>query len=289
MKRYCIPFMGLITTLLLNGLSSCTTYHYAFINAGSREVEQNDDGDFVQEDDRVSVTYCFFGEELPIQITIRNKTERPLFVNWNESALIVEDAARTYANRKMPIRGETASTTYTYHDNISGRETISESRGQFVGETILPEGITFVPPYSKITKTPIVIDDLELNKIPNALFTKQTFETNGNSFDIRRANFTERDTPLRFKSYLTFFTTNTSGRRDRTWSQEQSFYISEMIRAKNMRPQNVDEFVHRRGDFFFVADRSNIGWLSAGFLLGTGALFAVGFTISTPDMDMSDW
>ena len=58
--------------------------------------EKNERGDFVQENDTVRISYRFWGENAPVTITIYNKLDEPLYVDWGRSALIIDDVATTY-------------------------------------------------------------------------------------------------------------------------------------------------------------------------------------------------
>lgn len=276
-----------VFTALVLGLHSCTTYHYAFIKTNDRETYQDNNRDFVKEDDRVSVSYCFFGHDLPVQITVENKTSKPVFVNWNESALIVEDAAQSYNHRRIITSGQFITTTYHYRDYFQPRETISDAYGEYRGETVLPEEISFIPPYSRIVKTPLVLKDLHLDKMPKSIFTERVYPSyNGKEISMKTADFTERNTPLRFKSYLTFFTQNERGRRDYTWSNEQSFYISSILKGGNKNPKNTRAFARQDGDMFFVSKTENVTLWGVVAVIGTIGVLWIATEAMVPDIDM---
>ncbi len=67
------------------------------------------EGDFVQENDTVRISYRFWGENAPVTITIYNKLDEPLYVDWGRSALIIDDVATTYDPKVASVRGESSS------------------------------------------------------------------------------------------------------------------------------------------------------------------------------------
>ena len=67
---------------LLLGLSACSSYYYSMLNSNDPVGEKNERGDFVQENDTVRISYRFWGENAPVTITIYNKLDEPLYVDW---------------------------------------------------------------------------------------------------------------------------------------------------------------------------------------------------------------
>ena len=93
---------------LLLGLSACSSYYYSMLNSNDPVGEKNERGDFVQENDTVRISYRFWGENAPVTITIYNKLDEPLYVDWGRSALIIDDVATTYDPKVASVRGESS-------------------------------------------------------------------------------------------------------------------------------------------------------------------------------------
>ena len=89
---------------LLLGLSACSSYYYSMLNSNDPVGEKNERGDFVQENDTVRISYRFWGENAPVTITIYNKLDEPLYVDWGRSALIIDDVATTYDPKVASVR-----------------------------------------------------------------------------------------------------------------------------------------------------------------------------------------
>lgn len=230
-------------------LSSCTSYYHSTIDTTQRGLFLNDDRDFVQENDTISVIYSFYGENLPIGITIYNKLDRPLVLDWQHSALIVDDSAESYSSQTVDIRGQTRNSTYAYLDYLA----IADSYGDFSGQATLPEGSAFIPPKSKINATPITLTNFTFEKIPKDSYTKSKLATmNSDNKNVRVLNFTEEDSPLRFRSYLTLYTLAPNGARDRSIISEQDFYLSRLIKAGSTPPSELLDGQKKSGDYFYV-------------------------------------
>ncbi len=85
----------ILTAVLLSSCSS--TFYYSSLNTANEYVEKVDNGDFLIETDSLWIAYCFKGPGAPMQITVFNKLDEPLYVDWERSALIIDDKAFSYA------------------------------------------------------------------------------------------------------------------------------------------------------------------------------------------------
>ena len=95
-----------LSVVALFCMSSCSSYYYSVLESNDTIGEKNEDKDFVIENDSVFISYCFYGENAPISITVYNKTDEPLFVDWQRSALIIDDVATSYYQEKAPIQAD---------------------------------------------------------------------------------------------------------------------------------------------------------------------------------------
>ena len=91
--------------------SSCSTYYYSTLSSSEGVAEKDDFGDFVYENDSVKVVYSFFGYNLPIHITVINNSDQPLYVDWQRSALIIDDVATNYKQNKLTFDGNISANT----------------------------------------------------------------------------------------------------------------------------------------------------------------------------------
>ena len=206
---------------LLLGLSACSSYYYSMLNSNDPVGEKNERGDFVQENDTVRISYRFWGENAPVTITIYNKLDEPLYVDWGRSALIIDDVATTYDPKVASVRGESSNVASgsSFHWSDRSSSGWSYSEGSFSGDVSLPKGVEFIPPHSKLVNTPLQLANFPFNEIPKEEYVKEQMTTKANTtVNIRVKDFTEEDSPLRFRSYLTLFAGGTN-------AAKEDFYI----------------------------------------------------------------
>ena len=110
---------------------------------------------------------------------------------------------------------------------------------------------------------------------------------NGTVANLKTANFTEEDSPLRFRIYLSLFTDKENPKYR---SYESSFYISRLIKAGNIKPKEFSEGQFQEGNFFYTCDHrgQRTGWIIAGTAIVAAAIAVpVALTPSTPDLHLS--
>lgn len=270
-----------LSVVALFCMSSCSSYYYSVLESNDTIGEKNEDKDFVIENDSVFISYCFYGENAPISITVYNKTDEPLFVDWQRSALIIDDVATSYYQEKAPIQGQTESSysgdTYRWSRNYS----ISDgySGGSFAGEIALPKGVSFIPPKSKVESTPLRLSNFPFDRIPKDQYSKQKFaKSNSSVVNVRVKKFTEENTPLAFRSYLSLYTADHDGGKRKYSTFESSFYVSQLIKTGNVTPASFDAGKKQAGDFFYV---HNVKGANAGLIVGAVAIGAAGIVIES--------
>ncbi|MCD7914999.1 MAG: hypothetical protein LUG96_06860 [Tannerellaceae bacterium] len=274
MKRY-LSYMALMVFLF--GTTSCSKYYYSTVSSNAPEVLRNEMGDFVEEDDSVSIVYSFFGEDLPIHITVYNKTDQPMFVDWRQSALIVEDEAANYISNDMQVRGGTYGKTYSYKDYLMPGAIGEETYGEYDDDLCIPAYVTFIPPQSRIGHVPITLANFSFDKIPNDKFTKQSLAVSlVDTKVVKMIHFEETNSPLRFRSYLSLYTVGPDGKRNQTFRYQQRFYLSRLVKAGGLSPNRIPDYTAQRGDFFYIR---NVKGRNAGIWAGVIAICMAGVVI----------
>jgi hypothetical protein len=165
------------------------TYQYATI---SSSIDEGNADLLSTETDTLKIAYDFRGEKGPVKISIYNKLDVPLYVDWSKSALIVENIRTLYWNKKSIINAEV--TTSRYQSGVSRTSTLE-------GTLINQEAVSFIPPKSW-TK------EYTLNLNPD-FFTVSSFTEKDkvNGQVVKSASFTKENSPLRFRSFLTLSST----------------------------------------------------------------------------------
>lgn len=226
----------IILTLFL--LPSCgSTYFYTSLKSLDYDMEQNEEGDFISENDSVLVAYWFNGKDAPVFINVYNKTDEPLYVDWTRSSLIIGDEAMSYQGHIGNISDE-----YGYGEDKS-----------------------FIPPHSRMTFNTMPFYGLSFQNIDKNRYRRSTVpDKEGSLQKVEITDFNEISTPLRFRSFLTMYRVP-----EKPFSAEHSFYISRIIKSKNLTPGNITDDLFKRGDVFYLEKENRNKYVAGDILLGT--------------------
>jgi hypothetical protein len=145
-------------------LSGCARYQYVFVDG---HLNKNDKQEFIKDNDTVTINYTFKGENLPVTLTIYNKLNQPLYIDWDRSVVILNN---------IQVDGP------FYQDNLP----------------------RFIVPGSSITVASNSLRDqfIELDKNDPRIHVSLT----GGSMSGIRYSFNEESTPLFFRSVLALTT-----------------------------------------------------------------------------------
>lgn len=229
-------------------LSSCSTYYVSKLN--SPDLKKNEEtGAFTFENDSLSIGYSFFGENAPVQIDIFNKMDEPLYIDWQRSALIVDDQATSYMGDNISINGSTASDGYSYRSVADWRSTTQY--GAFNGTATMPRGLSFIPPKSRIEKTQLELANLFYEDIADSSYSRlELAGFDGATHQIKVRNYTTENSPLHFRSYLTLYTLDEVTEKPKQIIFEQNFYVNQVSKL-GTNPENLLSYKNRRGDIFY--------------------------------------
>ena len=195
--------------------------------------------DFVIDNDSVCIIYNFHGEDGPVLVTVQNKMDEPLFVDWQRSALIINGKATSYYKDAIPVEGVTESSSYgsSYNWDRQYGSVSSRSRGSFSGEIQLPKGVEFIPPCAQIESSNLTLDKLVFDIVSREDLTDQPFEkANGGRTNLKMKTFSERNSPLRFRSYLALFTGGENGVERHYSYYETSFLFVGVDKSRKCGP-----------------------------------------------------
>jgi hypothetical protein len=207
----------LLAIVVSISMSSCANYQYLTMN--SNLTHQSDKG-FVFDADSIQIFYQFDGINGPVQIEVRNKTTRPLYLDWSKSAIVVNGEVHPYWKNESSISavsdGQTvandARTTYT-SQKISGKLT-------------RPPRTDFIPPNSTLKKVPVVLSPDFLIR-PGSSQNKRTEGTGAMAIHIHE--YDSSNSPLHLRSYLSLSTEPDFGKVS---AFDHSFWISSVQRAE---------------------------------------------------------
>src|SRR5215211_6890458 len=96
--------MRLILPALVSFIfSSCYTYQYFTVS--SNYLSKNEENEFIAENDTLKIVYHFSAYNSSVKLTLYNKTNEPLEINWKKSALIINEKATSYYSPNLLLNG----------------------------------------------------------------------------------------------------------------------------------------------------------------------------------------
>ncbi len=117
---------------------------------------------YIYEDDTLKITYDFWARKGKMSFSIYNKLSVPVFIDWKNSALIINDNKHTYWQEKEIRKGHS-----TYYITSIGSASTENSI------SVKEERISSMPPRSKIQK--IATDKLRKGHHPHTNAIGMTF------------------------------------------------------------------------------------------------------------------
>lgn len=262
----------LLFLALISGISSCSTYYVGTVQ--SQHIDKDErSGVFIHDNDSVQITYNFFGQNAPVSIEILNKLDEPLYIDWQRSALIIDEHATSYMGNDVAISGRSISSGSTLQFSDTDFSATSSS-GRFNATATLPRNISFVPPKARVEKTQLEINNMFFQDIPDSSYkSRQLAKLDGTISPIKVSTFSETTSPLAFTSYLTLYTLEEATDRPKRMVYEQDFYVSEVVKMR-ANPKNLLSFQAKRGDsFYFQQVKGKTAALigASAVLIGTAA------------------
>lgn len=239
-------------------IAGCTKHQFISLQTGALPEDRY--GAFFHESDSLKITYKFWGHGGSVQVEILNKLEKPVFIDWSNSAIISNGISlsmwknQSYLNADangFQIRwSEPFSST---HSQISG--VISgDSRGSMVP----PQSVVLAPKFSLRNTFFPLHDPLPANRV------KQTNE--GQPIRGFKYNFDRTTTPLSFRIYLAVKFTEAG---DPVY-YDTEFWVQEILQTQ-LKP---DEYYKKRQKQFYITEMTDGG--KAGFILA-GSAILVGY------------
>jgi len=253
----------ILLTLILTSCGS--TYYYSTLNTTSEYVKKVENGDFLLETDSLWIAHCFKGENAPMQITIFNKLDVPLLIDWGYSGIVInkepytydaeyaflyEDSIQASVDDKNPFENK-----YDNHFNLND----SKYSGQ----------ITILPPSTMVSNNTLHLNP-NLKDVDKKLYKEASMgDKDHNVKRIQRAYFEEEDSPLKFTSHLTIYSP------DSLMTFKQDFYLSNTIKTKGITPKNIEKSLTDKGDLFYIKQPASTDALTMFGLAGLAGVIVI--------------
>lgn len=212
----------LLLILLLSNLSSITYMQYYKIES-TNTIKTNDN--FVYENDSVKITYTFWANGGAMSFVLFNKMDKPLYIDWERSSMIVD-----------------ATNQFYYNENLAGEGYTQKAMG-------------FLPPKTQVKQS---LSPIVTRNVSDWNNYETQYQVRNDSKDtqtkIFARHFSKDNSPVVFRNFLTL-----SDRVDfqTTFSIDNGFYIAEIqaMDVRNFRqPAGNDswEFFYKKGTDFYL-------------------------------------
>lgn len=251
-------------------ITSCSRYQVNLISSTNANKNQQT-GDFEFENDSVKISYSFFGEDAPVNVSVYNKLNNPLYIDWEKSAVVIGDKAISYAANNIAITGNVNAQTDHYRVANPAFGISSYTSGNINAVANLPQHSTFLPPHSQGSNASVHLTNGFL-LVPDSAFSNVKMPRRYPDRDIQKvktAVFEKENSPLVFKSYLTLYLIN--GNEVKPVTYQQDFYVSKSFTTLT-EPDQFQGFENRRGDYF-ISSKST-GYTKV--MTGVGVAAAIG-------------
>lgn len=258
--------------LLLYGmlllLASCTRYQYATVSSSNTTL--NEQHEFVAENDTLLIRYNFLGQNAPVYLYIENKLNVPVYIDWRQSALIVNNKAISYMPSEMPITGDISAVSWH-----AGNSSLGYTNGTISASASLPKSTDFIPPHAHIKKHPLSVTNRMVKGLPDSSIHRIKMPvSNGGFYNIKRATFSEASSPVRFRSYLTVAVGEAGGR---PVAYEHNFYVTELLTTR-LSPHQFGYNEQNQGNRYYIKERTGFGKTATGFGVIAGMAVITGAT-----------
>lgn len=264
--------------VVIAGLSSCRSYQMNTLSSSNtRKIDST--GVFNLENDSLIISYNFTGDHSPVNVEVYNKLNEPVYVNWERSSLIVSDKAYSYADDEIKIDGSASGISTQY-----GRKGLVFTDGTISATAKLSKNESFIPPHAKIDRTTNILAQVGIAEIDPALFQKKkmTYINGEGQVNIKEADFSAENSPLKFKSYLTLYTLKDN--QPKFFALQQDFFVSSVVKSA-ADPKNLIEYNNSPGNVILNAKTTGYGKTAAivGLVTAAGALGAADAAINNKE------
>jgi hypothetical protein len=165
---------------------------YQVMEIDSNEVIKSD-STFSYSNDDLIINYNFWSENGIISINIYNKSENPIYIDWNRSHLIFNELSMEYWNEAEDTQliTEVSQSTFLSGNNAFLKKSVNLS------SSISPKKIIHLPPQSYIHIAKYLISTSPYWTCDYNLKYKK-------SKIVNTKKFTSKNSPIVFRNYLTY-------------------------------------------------------------------------------------
>ena len=230
----------ILPALILLLFSSCATYQYFTVD--SAQLPKDDHQAFIADNDTLQIAYSFGGAGGPLTITVLNKTNQMITINWSKSALICNDQSFSLSQTNSTFTATDVTSRYGGMNTLSGTVKVVPS-------------VQIIPPQTKVVQPALTLNvALPQFKmaLPDTAHKKRVTGENAYEISYSTVAVNESQSPLRMKSYLDFTIGQGAGTE---FVESHTFYVSQMMQTTYSPDQF--SFYHQQGNEFYIVWQNN--------------------------------
>lgn len=206
-------------------------------------LEKSDRQQYYFENDILKISYLFWGERGNMKVSILNKTDKPIYIDWSKSFYQNNMNKLGYS----PENNMTAENEKMYESYLAASPTLSNmdyelnyhSATNTLFETKV-ESVTKIDATSTYTRCKYHLIPGEFYKLETTAqhLSERRYDDTTKTSEIYFIDFTAENSPLKFTSFIVYST-------EENFSQEQNikhdFYVKKIREtdAKNFRGEKV--------------------------------------------------
>lgn len=250
-----ILFNLILSGILLSSFTSCSTYYINTLSSVNM-VKDSNTGEFQFENDSVKISYGFAGENAPVKIKVHNKLRVPLFVDWTRSSMIYNGQSKGFIPDEVKFSGNISTNTWN-------ERTLSSAESTINGSVQSQKQVSFIPPNANFETIIKSFDQDTFENLSDSLFKERdVLPTVEGQVKVNVGNFDSSNSPLSFRTYITFYTQD--GLNNNIFSLDREFYVSKSVRTSG-RPHTIINYNRSAGDVFYTSKPTGYGKTMTGF------------------------
>ncbi|MVM40807.1 hypothetical protein GO730_29100 [Spirosoma sp. HMF3257] len=201
------------------------------------------------DNDTLTLQYSFASERGEMQVSVVNKLNQPLYIDWKQSSFIIGHKKLDYWYDVANVNLLTSGSAYRY-----GRSNFYSTRSSTSGTILKENPISFIPPHTRLTKRQFIVwpnGTIPTSGTPVVSQEQARWAANSRkTVTVRTYTYLAEQSPLRFRNYLTLST-------DRNFKTE--FYIDTQFWASDVRLEpeaQVIDVLKKQSDGSYVNTKS---------------------------------
>lgn len=200
----------------------CNKHQYVFVE-GDQDYSYTNE--YLIENDSLEILYNFSGNSVPVHIKVKNKSNKPLFIDWKKSAAVIDGKKYSYWNDDSNVEISGFGDVYFAAD----------------GSIVKEERITYVPPKSYIETTRIFLQTAFFKDLPERNLQHLKMSSENGPVKVKKYIFSEANSPLSFRSIITVSNQESFSKETMF---DNTFWVAEVLESsheKLIRRQHINE------------------------------------------------